>query len=181
LNNAVQILIASSNDRFLRRFQTAFVSCAIGVLVSTDGCEALTRLEFGGIDILLLGGGYPGSSNGLKGIAGDELAHMWRQIEGRANHLVIGYVSKRLRLGVHRGANIAVQKAAMSAKLNELAAIVRVGETTEPSTSHFFSTLHWLRKIAVWITIFGAIKPMLRLWARLSLRLMPRDLRLRRL
>jgi hypothetical protein len=138
LKNDIQMLIASSNERFLRRFETAFVSRAIRVSVVTDGYQALTRLEYGGIDMLLLDGGNPGSKIGLKGIAEDELAHMWRQIEGRANHLVIGYVTERSCLDVGRRAKVDVLKSSMSMKLNELAAIVGSSEASDTKTPRFF-------------------------------------------
>lgn len=88
-------MIASSNHDFLRRFDVACRHAELKVGIASDGFEALTTLEQGGIDLLLIDGGDPGSASGLNGIAGDELSHMWRQIEGRANHVIIGYVSER--------------------------------------------------------------------------------------
>lgn len=93
--DSLHILIASSNPRFGGRYMMACKQSELAVSLAHDGFEALTRLEQGIIDMLLVDGGFPGSVDGLKGIAGDELAHMWRQIEGRGNHLVIGYVSER--------------------------------------------------------------------------------------
>ncbi len=138
MSNVIKMLIASSNDSFLRRFQTACAAASISVSIASDGYEALTRLEQGGIDVLLLDGGYPGSKNALKGISGDELAHMWRQIEGRAGHLIIGYVSQLEAFQADRGKIIDASKAAMTSKLDGLAAIVGREERAEPQPSRFF-------------------------------------------
>lgn len=106
-------MIASSNHYFLRRFGVACRDAELEVGIASDGYEALTTLEQGGIDLLLVDGGDPGSASGLNGIAGDELSHMWRQIEGRANHLLIGYVSERnIRLSDRRGVACAPPSAA---------------------------------------------------------------------
>ena len=132
------MLVASSNEPFLRRFQSACAAASISVAVATDGYEALTRLEQGGIDALLVDGGYLGSKNALNGIPGDELAHMWRQIEGRGSHLIIGYVTERDSLEAHDGQIIDVSKASMTAKLDGLAATVGRAGRAEPQPSRFF-------------------------------------------
>lgn len=93
LLNTFQILIASSTSDFFQRFGSAFRSAGLNVSTVSDGYEALTRLEQSGFDLLLVDGGEFGRAPGLSGITGDELSHMWRQIEGRTAHLVIGYVS----------------------------------------------------------------------------------------
>lgn len=93
LPNTLQILIASSTSDFLQRFGLAFRSAGLNVSTVSDGYEALTQLEQSGFDLLLVDGGEFGRAPGLSGITGDELSHMWRQIEGRAAHLVIGCVS----------------------------------------------------------------------------------------
>jgi CheY-like chemotaxis protein len=93
LPNTLQILIASSTSGFLDRFGSAFRSVGVNVTTVSDGYEALTQLEQNGFDLLFVDGGELGRAPGLSGITGDELSQMWRQIEGRAAHLVIGYVS----------------------------------------------------------------------------------------
>ena len=89
------MLIASSTDAFLSRFEFAFADVALRIFKASDGYEALTLLERGHYDLLLLDGGTSGVDSGLEGISSDELSHMWRQIEGRASRLIIGYVSQR--------------------------------------------------------------------------------------
>lgn len=95
MSQAVQILIASSDEAFVCSFDVAACAAGFRVAIATDGFEALTTLELGETDLLLIDGGNSHLTSGLTGIAGDELSHMWRQIEGSGNHLIIGYVSSR--------------------------------------------------------------------------------------
>ena len=138
MNIATQMLIASSNVQFLHRFETACAVASIPVGIASDGYEALTRLEQGAFDVLLLDGGYPGSKNALKGISADDLAHMWRQIEGRGRRLIIGYVTDRDFLEPDDGQIIDASKASMKEKLDALEAIVGHGKRDKPQPSRFF-------------------------------------------
>jgi hypothetical protein len=102
----LQILIASSDENFLRRFESACSAMSLSAGVASDGFEALSCLEAGCFDLALLDGGGGAESSGLTGIAADILSHMWRQIEGRANHLVIAYVAHRDSGQLSRGVSV---------------------------------------------------------------------------
>lgn len=99
----IRVLIASVDFSFTDRFQKAFSARGAHVSFCEEGFEALTMLETSRYSILFFNGGYPDSSEpGLLGIGGNELAHMWRQIERRGEHMTIACVSLSASSGFSR-------------------------------------------------------------------------------
>lgn len=93
----VTILVAATDADFGDRFRSAFQADDVRVTQATDGYEALALLENGDYDILLYDAGNPSAAESvLRGLAGDELSHMWRQVERRGEHMIIACVSRSL-------------------------------------------------------------------------------------
>ena len=91
-----QKYMAKTGFTFLTRFHRAFSEAGMSVSMASDGYEALAMLEHGGYQILLADAGVTGIHSGLDGMSSVELSRMWRQIEGKSAHVVIGLVSSRI-------------------------------------------------------------------------------------
>jgi hypothetical protein len=96
VRSAVRVLVASADLVFAEGFCETFGAYGVFAAHALEGFEALTMLESSRYSILLYDDGYSESTeSGLTGIRGDELSHMWRQIERRGEHMVIVCVSRR--------------------------------------------------------------------------------------
>lgn len=94
--SAMRVLIASADISFADRFCKAFAAIGAHAVYVQEGFEALTMLETSSYSVLLFDAGcVENFQPALSGIRGDELAHMWRQIERRGEHITIGAVSRR--------------------------------------------------------------------------------------